>query len=153
MQAHKFCKTNFFNPIFVSNKNLKPELPDPRLQMPDENSISENSLNVDVEMTSPECPRRSSRHDQVYHSSLDDVQCIICNNSKKDSHGKIVPVRTMSLKYSNKKVHMAEKQLKDFATLHKHKNTKYKAAADRIFLSLSTSDSLFAANVIQGLRN
>ena len=124
----------------MSYQNLNPEL------IPDQKTV-DTFVNDDVEMTSPECPRRSRRHEQEYHSSLDDVLCIICNETKKDSHGKIVPVTKMFLKKSGEEVHMVEKQLTDFATLHKDKNTKYETAADRIFLTLSTRDKLFTANV------
>ena len=140
LNAHKNCKSNFYKPSYMSYQNLNPEL------IPDQKTV-DTFVNDDVEMTSPECPRRSRRHEQEYHSSLDDVLCIICNETKKDSHGKIVPVTKMFLKKSGEEVHMVEKQLTDFATLHKDKNTKYETAADRIFLTLSTRDKLFTANV------
>ena len=95
--------------------------------------------------------RRSSRLSVAsYETTRDDTRCIICATDKMDSHGKPIPAHTMEMRMEGDELHLAEKQLIEFAEIHRNRGSKYKDAAERIILQRATK-SLFAANV--GLHN
>ena len=52
-----------------------------------------------------------------------------------------------ALRYIDDNLHKAEKKVIEFANIHIEMQTKYKAAGERTLLTLSTSSTLFAANV------
>ena len=62
--------------------------------------------------------RRSTRQKFNYQSSQEESKCIICVTEKKDKHGKIIPVLTMTFRETQDSEHLAENQLKDFAKIH-----------------------------------
>ena len=124
--------------------------------------ISDSFMEIDeaVETNDPDSPqpsgssttsRRASRSSSTsYETSRDNIRCIICATDQKDSHGKLIPARTMEMRLEGQALHQAELQLVEFAKIHQNRDTKYKEAAERIILQRTTR-SLFAANV--GLHN
>ena len=66
---------------------------------------------------------------------------------KKDDHGKVVPVQTMTFRETDDSLHLAEKQLKAFPQIHVENCTKFQDARQRILLNSSNTATLFAANV------
>ena len=66
---------------------------------------------------------------------------------KSDGHGQVVPVQTMTFRKTNDSLHLAEKQLKEFAQIHAENCTKFKGAGHRILLNSSTTVTFFAANL------
>ena len=63
-------------------------------------------------------PRRSTRQNFTYQSFQEESKCIICATVKKDAHGKVVPVQTMTFRGTDDSMHLHEKQLKEFAQIH-----------------------------------
>ena len=69
------------------------------------------------------------------------------NLLRKDRHGKIIHVLTMTFCETQDSEHLAEKQLKDFAKIHVDNCTKFKEAGERILLNSLITSTLFAADV------
>ena len=66
---------------------------------------------------------------------------------KKDAHGKVDPVQTMTFRETDDSLHLDEKQLKEFAQIHVENGTKFQDAVQRILLNSSNTSTLFPANV------
>ena len=66
---------------------------------------------------------------------------------KNDAHGQVVPVQTMIFRKTNDSLHLAKKQIKEFAQIHVENCTMFQAARHRILLNSSTTATFFAANV------
>ena len=66
---------------------------------------------------------------------------------KNDAHGQVLPVQTMTFRKTDDSLHLAEKQLKEFAQIHVENCTKFQGAGHRILLNSSTTAIFFAANV------
>ena len=72
---------------------------------------------------------------------------ILCNNDEMDKKGRLLPVTIITLRPDHPgALHVAEETLIRFAIIHRKHHTKYKEAADRIFLVLGVQ-SLFNADV------
>ena len=143
LHAHKKCKGLFCKVTYMATQKFKSiEIsPDPVFQ-----DISVSAINVEPSEGDHEIPRRSTRREFIYQSSLLEAKCIICAETKKDVVGTHIPIITMLMRDVGDMVHKAEKKMVEFAKVHIEKKTKYEAAGERILLTLSTS-SLFAANV------
>ena len=93
-------------------------------------------------------PKRSKRTSLGYTSSLDEKHCVICNKVQYDAKTRAsLLLWTMDLKNHGDDLHETEKTLIEFPKIHKEKGTKYADAGERIFLSLNTISTLFAADV------
>ena len=92
-------------------------------------------------------PCRSTRQKFTYQSFQEESTCIMYVAVKKDAHGKVVPVQTMTFQETNNTLHLAEKQLKEFAQIDVENCTNFEDAEQRILLNSSTTAILFAANV------
>ena len=73
--AHKVCKGKFFNESFLISKEKKAATGASASNNTDENTTIE-------ETTSIHSIRKSSRKSTQYKSSLDDRNCVICNEIK-----------------------------------------------------------------------
>ena len=80
-----------------------------------------------------------------HKSSLDNRNCVICNEIKYVKGRKASPL-SMTLKKHEKENYQEEETLTKFATIHIQNDTKYKDAAQRILLQQNVS-TLFATNV------
>ena len=105
------------------------------------------SYNDDDQYDQHNQPRRSTRQNFTYQSFQEESKCIICAAVKKDAHGKVVPVQTMTFRETDDSLHLAEKQLKEFAQIHVENCTKFQDAGQRVLLNSSTTTTLFAANL------
>ena len=141
--AHKSCKGNFFKETYMTNQPLASN----EKEIDELSSFSSFSSNVEnLQTMNPLLPpRRSNRQSLAYTSSGKEAVCIICNEKKYDK-GREVQVKTMYLKEVNETIHKAEKKLIEYAEIHVSNNTKFKGAAEKILLTLS-SKTLFVADV------
>ena len=66
---------------------------------------------------------------------------------KEDAQEKVAPVQTMTFQETNDSLHLAEKQIKEFAQIHVENCPGFPDAGQRILLNLSTTTTLSAVNV------
>ena len=83
--------------------------------------------------------RSSSRKRCRYETNRlndDEKKCIICNGDKTDKKGHLLPVVIITLRpEGTDTVHLAEQTLLKFAKIHQKHETRYKEAAERIFVT------------------
>ena len=141
--THKSCKGFFGKDSYMLSQTEIPQS-STEVQHPTPPSTQSTDYNDDKEAKQDEF-RRSARQKFNYQSSQEESKCIICVTGKKDKHGNIIPVLTMTFRETQDSEHLAEKQLKDFSKIHVDNCTKFKEAGERILLN--SSITLFAANV------
>ena len=110
--AHKACKETFFKESFLISKEKEAATVASVSNNTDENTTIEDT-------TSIHSIRKSSRKLTQYKSSLDNRNCIICNEIKYEK-GRKVSLLSMTLKKNGKGNHQAEEPLTKFANIHIH---------------------------------
>ena len=110
--AHEACKETFFKESFLISKEKEAASVS--------NNTDENATIEDT--TSIHSIRKSSRKLTQYKSSLDDRNCIICNEIKYEK-GRKVSLLSMTLKKNGKGIHQTEETLTKFANIHIQNDT------------------------------
>ena len=70
-------------------------------------------------------PSRSTRQKFTYQSFQEESKCVICTAVKKDAHEKLVPVQMMTFREIHDFLHLAEKQLEEFAQIDGESCSKF----------------------------
>ena len=140
LHMHNNCRTTFLKESVMSRQQKK-TLTDNEIVIGD---VSGNA-DIGIEQTQR---RKSSRFDQAYSSSLSSPTCIFCCAAKYDSTRSKISVSTMDRKREDSNLHEVEKTMIQFAEIHLRKNTPtHFGAAERIYLMMGTTGTLFDANV------
>ena len=145
--THKSCKGLFCKDSFMMSQTEKTRCTNEVLDFDDTNSDTQSVQSAKYYPEYQVQLRRSTRQQFTYQSFQEESKCIICTEVKKDNHGKVIPVQTMTFRSKDDKEHLAEKQLKEFAQIHVENCTKFQDVGNRIQLNSSINSSLFSANV------
>ena len=105
MYGHKSCKGKFFKETYMTNQTRKSKEIEMDIEISDNNNEAQ-TIGKEKEKISL-C--KSSRYDQLHHSSKEDFTCVICAQRKKDKHEKEIHVSTMTFRKADEEEHKAEK--------------------------------------------
>ena len=145
--VHKSCKGLFCKDSFMMSHTEKPCCTNEVVDFDDTNSDTQSAQSAKYYYENQVQLCRSTRQQFTYQYFQEESKCIICTEVKKDNHGKVIPVKTMTFRSKYDKEHLAEEQLKELAKIHVANCTKFQDAENRILLNSLIISSLFSANV------
>ena len=116
--AHKSCKGLFCKDSFMMLQTEKACCTNEVLDFDDTDSDTQSVQSVKYYHKNQVQLRKSTRQKFTYQSFQEESKCIIWTEVKKDNHGNIITMQTMTFRSKDDKEHLAEKQLKEFAQIH-----------------------------------
>ena len=120
--VHKSCKSLFCKDTYMNSQLEKSE----ESKVQDSASWCTHTVNnSDDKYDQHNQTRRGTRQKFTYQSFREESKWIICAAVKKDAHGKVDPVQTMTFRETDDSLHLDEKQLKEFAQIHVENGTKF----------------------------
>ena len=116
--AHKSYKGLFSKDSFMMSQTEKACCINEVLDFDDTDSATQSVQSAKYYHKNQVQLRKSTRQKFTYQSFQEESKCIIWTEVKKDNHGKVITMQTMTFRSKDDKEHLAEKQLKEFAQIH-----------------------------------